>query len=205
MTHRNHFTAEETRKAVNHQPAGLASAIFLIFALAADSSAEISESKRMLIQELLEISGGASMPEQMAEQQTYVELMRIRPSYEPMMEFAVSEQRDLSDQEQQALLEKLGDFEAFATMFRARFMGRLNFSKIVAEVYYPLYGEAFSEDDLAKMLEFYRTRVGRKAIELMPGIMQRASQGIDRIVRPAAIEVIQGIVADERAKLGSGP
>ncbi len=179
--------------------------MFLVFALATDSAAEISESKRKLIQELLGISGSASMPEQMAEQQTYVELMRIRPSFKPMMEFAVSEQRDLSKQEQQELLEKIGDFKAFAARFRTRFAERLNFSKIVAEVYYPLYDETFSEDDLAKMLEFYRTRVGRKTIESMPGIMQRASQGIDRIVRPTAIEVIQGIVADEREKFAPRP
>lgn len=175
--------------------------MFLIFALATDSAAEISESKRKLIQELLGISGSASMPEQMAEQQSYIELMRIRQSYEPMMEFAVSEQRDLSKQQQQELLERLGDFEAFAAMFQTRFIERLDFSKIVADVYYPLYDETFSEDDLAKMLAFYRTPVGRKTIESMPGIMQRASHGIDQIARPAAIEVIQGIVADETAKL----
>ncbi len=186
---------------MNHQRAGFATAIFLILALATDAAAEISESKRKQIQELLAISGGASMPEQMAQQQTYVELMRIRPSYQPMMEFAVSEQQDLSKEEQQKLLEKLSDFEAFATAFQTRFTERLNFSKIVAEVYYPLYDEAFSEDDLTEMLAFYRTRVGRKTIELMPGIMQSAAKGIDEAVRPTAIEVIQGIVADERAKL----
>lgn len=179
--------------------------MFLIFALATDGGAEISESKEKLIQELLGISGNASMPEQMAEQQTHVELMRIRPSYQPMMEYAVSEQRDLSKQEQQKLLEKLEDFEAFAVAFRTRFTERLNFSRIVAEVYHPLYDEVFSEDDLSKMLEFYRTPVGRKTIESMPGIMQRASQGIDQLVRPAAIEVIQGIVADEREKLYPRP
>lgn len=175
--------------------------MFLIFALATDSAAEISESKRKLIQELIGISGSASMPEQMAEQQSYIELMRIRQSYAPMMEFAVSEQPDLSKQQQQELLERLGDFEAFAAMFQARFVERVDFLKIVADVYYPLYDEMFSEDDLAKMLAFYRTPVGRKTIELMPAIMQTATQGIDQIVRPVAIEVIQGIVTDERAKL----
>ncbi len=190
---------------MNHRRAGFASVMFFIFALATDAGAEVSESKKKLIQELLGISGSASMPELMAEQQTYVELMRIRPSYQPMMEFAVSEQRDLSKEEQQKLLEKLVDFEAFAATFRTRFMERLNFSKIVAEIYYPLYDEVFSEDDLSKMLEFYRTPVGRKTIESMPGIMQQASEGIDRIVRPAAIEVIQSIVADEREKLYPRP
>jgi hypothetical protein len=131
--------------------------------------------------------------------------MRIRPSYQPMMEYAVSEQHDLSKEEQQKLLEKLGDFEGFAATFRSKFTERLNFSKIVSEIYYPLYDEVFSEDDLSKMLEFYRTPVGRKTIESMPEIMQRAAQGIDQIVRPAAIEVIQGIVADEREKLYPRP
>lgn len=177
----------------------------LVLALATDSGAEISESKRKLIQELLAISGSASMPEQMANQQTDMELMRIRPSYPPMMEYAVSEQQDLSEQEQQKLLEELRDFEAFAVTFRSQFTERLNFSKIVTEIYYPLYDDVFSEDELSKMLEFYRTPVGRKTIESMPGIMQRAAQGIDRIVRPAAIEIIQGIVAEEREKLYPRP
>jgi hypothetical protein len=192
---------------MNHQRACLASVMscICILALAADSGAEISESKKKLIQELLGISGSASMPEQMAEQQAYFELMRIRPSYQPMMEYAVTEQQDLSEEQQQKLLEKLGDFEAFATSFRTRFTERLNFSKVVAEVYYPLYDEAFSEDDLSKMVEFYRTPVGRKTIELMPAIMQQATQGIDQIVRPAAIEVIQAIVAEEREKLYPAP
>lgn len=168
---------------------------------AQSGASQISESKKKLIAELLAISGQASMSEQMADQQTVLELMRIRPSYEPMMQLAVSEQRDLSKDEQQKLLAKLGSFDAFAEKFRARFPERLNFSKILADVYYPLYDEAFSETDLAEMLEFYRTRVGRKTIERMPGIMQRAAQGIDQIVRPIAIGLIQEIVAEQRAEL----
>ena len=57
---------------MNHQRAVFVSVMFLIFALATDSAAEISESKRKLIQELIGISGSASMPEQMAEQQSYL-------------------------------------------------------------------------------------------------------------------------------------
>lgn len=182
--------------------ASYVTAMLLMLALATDAAAEISEAKRKMIQELLAISGGASMPEQMAEQQAYVELMRIRPSYQPMMEYAVSEQSDLSEQQQQKLLEQLSDFDAFAEKFKAQFMARLNFSKIVADVYYPLYDEAFTEAELNEMLAFYRTRVGRKTIEKMPGIMQQAAESIDKTVRPTAIEVIQNIVTENRSELG---
>ena len=173
----------------------------LAVSIAPSAGAEISESKRKLIEELLAISGTTEMATQMSEQQTYVELMRIRPSYRPMMEFAVSEQQDLSKDDQQKLLAELADFEGFAEQFRQRLLGELNFSKIITDVYYPLYDETFSEDDLEKMVEFYRTPVGRKTIQRMPTIMQSASQAIDRTVRPISIRVIQEIVAEKRRDL----
>jgi hypothetical protein len=173
----------------------------VVAVIAFSASAEISESKRKLIEELLAISGYADMANQMSEQQAYVELMRIRPSYRPMMEFAVSEQRELSDEDKQRLLERLSDFDAFSEQFGTRLGENLDFSKVITDVYYPLYDSAFSEGDLEKMVEFYRTPVGRKTIRQMPAIMQNAAETIDRLVRPVSIRVIQDIVAEERRRV----
>lgn len=70
-----------------------------ILALPGGSGAESSESKAALIQELLTISGIESFAEQMLNQAPYVELGRIQPGYGPMMELAVSEQADLSEED----------------------------------------------------------------------------------------------------------
>lgn len=165
------------------------------------AGAELSESKKALIRELLAISGFAGASERMAEQQSIVELMRIKPNYGPMIEFAVSEQPDLSDEERRLLQERLDHFDEFAERFRSLFVERLDFAAIIDSVYLPLYDRYFSEGDLEKMLEFYRTPVGRKAIEVMPALLQEAGLGVDRAVRPQAVALIQEIVSEERAKL----
>jgi hypothetical protein len=167
----------------------------------ARSDAELTESKQQTIRELLTIVGVVGMAEQMRDQQSIVELMRMRPSYYQMMEFAVSEQTDLSEEDRQLLLARLEDFDAFAARFRALFAERVNFSQIIETVYPPLYDKYFSEEELREMLAFYSTPVGRKNIEVMPSLMQEAGGGVEAAVQPLAVGLIQEIVSEERAKL----
>ncbi len=165
------------------------------------SNAELTESKQQTIRELLTIVGVVGMAEQMRDQQSIVELMRMRPSYPEMMEFAVSEQTDLSEEDRQRLLARLTDFDVFAERFHDLFVERLDFSTIIETVYTPLYDKTFSEEELRQMLAFYRTPVGRKTIEATPSLMQEAAAGVEAAVRPLAIGLIQEIIAEERAKL----
>ncbi len=162
-----------------------------------------SESKQQLIRELLTIVGVGGMAEKMRDQQSVVELMRMQPSYEAMMELAVSEQTDLSEADRQRLRARLEDFDAFAERFRALFAERLNFSTIIESVYLPLYDKYFSEDELRQMVAFYSTPVGRKTISVMPALMQEAGQGVEEAVWPVAVGLIQEIVSEERAKLAN--
>jgi hypothetical protein len=167
----------------------------------AKSHAETTESKEQTIRELLTIVGVVGMAEQMRDQQSVVELMQMRPTYPQMMEFAASEQADLSEEQRQLLLAQLADFDAFAERFRELFTERLNFSQIIETVYLPLYDKTFSAEELRQLLAFYRTPVGRKSIEVMPSLMQEAGGGIEAVVRPLSVGLIQEIVAEERAKL----
>ena len=167
----------------------------------AQSAAEISQTKQEMIRELLAIVGIVGLAEQMREQQSSIELMLMQPSYPQMMELAASEQADLSEENRQLLLARLENFDAFAQRFHALFIERVNFSEIIETVYLPLYDKYFDEQELQQMLVFYRTPLGRKSIEVMPGLMQEAAQGVEEAVRPISIGLIQQIVAEERAKL----
>ncbi len=167
----------------------------------AKSEAEATETKQEMIRELLTIVGIAGMAEQMKDQQSVVELMRMQPSYHEMMEWATSEQTDLPEADRQLLLARLENFDAFAERFRALFIERLNFSTIIETVYPPLYDKTFSEEELRQMVSFYRTPVGRKSIEVMPSLMLEAAGAIEEAVRPLAIALVQEIVAEERAQL----
>jgi len=167
----------------------------------AQSSADISQTKQEKIRELLAIVGVVGLAEQMREHQSNIELMLMQPSYPQMMELAASEQPGLSEENRQLLLARLEDFDAFAERFHALFVERVNFSEIIEAVYLPLYDKYFDEQELEQMLVFYRTPLGRKSIQVMPGLMQEAAQGVEEAVRPLSIGLIQEIVAEERAKL----
>ena len=167
----------------------------------AQSDAEFTESKQQMIRELLTIVGVAGMAEQMRDHQSIVELMRMQSSYPQMIEFAVSEQADLSEEDRQLLLARLADFDAFAERFRGLFIERLNFSEIIETVYLPIYDKYFSEEELREMLAFYRKPAGRRSIEVMPSLLEEAGRGIEQAVQPVAVGLIQQIVAEERAKL----
>jgi len=182
---------------------GIGAVILAVGALLqpANGVAAPTESKQEVIRELLAIVGVAGMAEQMRDQQGIAELMRMQRSYPEMMEYAVSEQADLSEEDRQRLLARLMDFDAFAERFHGLFVARLDFSTIIESVYPPLYDKYFSEEELLQMLAFYRTPAGRKNIEVMPALMQEAGGGVERAVRPLAIGIIQEIVAEERAKL----
>jgi hypothetical protein len=172
-----------------------------ILALPGSSGAESSESKTALIQELIEISGIVGMAEQMSKHHGYVELSRIQQQYGPLMELAVSEQTDLSEEDRQRLSTRLADWDHFAEQFYQRFVERIDFTRIIEKVYQPLYAKYFSADELEKIVIFYRTPVGRKLMKSMPALMQEASQGVDDAVQPHAVVLIQEIFAEARAQL----
>lgn len=184
-------------RGVAHCVASLALALH-----AAASRAQDAPSKADAIRELLAIAGVAGVSEQMLEQQSLVELMRIRPLYASMIELAVSEQTDLREPQREQLRERLADFEAFAARFRSLFVERVNFSQIIESAYAPLYERYFSEQELAQMLAFYRTPVGRKSIEVMPSLLAEAARSIDEALRPLSVALVQQIVAEQRAQLG---
>jgi hypothetical protein len=165
------------------------------------SGAEPSQSTAALIQELIEISGGAGMSEQMLNHHGSIELSRIQQQYGPLMELAVSEQTELSEEDRQRLLTRLADWDHFAQRFYELFVERVDFTKIIQTVYQPLYDKYFSADELEKIVAFYRTPAGRKLMESIPALTQEASQGVVREVQPQVVALIQEIFDEARAQL----
>jgi hypothetical protein len=196
-----HYREDTGRCLVNTRRFIASAAVVGILVLPGGSGAEPSESKAALIKELIEISGVSGMAQQMLDQHGYIELMRLQPEYQPMMELAVSEQLDLSEEDRQQLWAQLSNFERFAERFYELFTERVDFPKIIESVYQPLYEKYFDVGDLEEMVAFYRTPVGRKTIEVMPSLMQEAGLGVDQMIRPQSIALLQEIVAEERAKL----
>ncbi len=96
-----------------------------------EARAELSESKRLLIRELLQLSGGGQAAEEVAQ----LFLVQIGYEYESMVEVALSEEPDLSAKEKQALREHLADFDLFAGAFSSSFAERIDLDAVLETVY----------------------------------------------------------------------
>lgn len=165
--------------------------------LAAQAQAEISESKRLLIRELLELSGGGRAAEEVAQ----MFLAQIGTVYGSMVEEVLASESDITAVQKQALREHLADFERFASTFSTRFEERIDLGAVLETVYVPLYDRYFEEDELSEIVAFYRTPAGRKLIAVLPSLMQDGIEATVPLVQPKVMALVGEILAEQRMEL----
>jgi len=165
--------------------------------LASEARAEASESKRLLIRELLQLSGGGDAAEEVAKSF----LAQIRYVYGSMVEEVLASESDLSAEEKQTLREHLADFDRFAAKFSAKFEERIDLDAVLDAVYVPLYDRYFTEAELREIVAFYRTPAGRKMISVLPRLMQEGLEATVPLVEPKVMALVGEILADQRMEL----
>jgi len=170
----------------------LASAV----AQAADPN-PISETKRQLMLELFELTGG----ERSAHQVMEVMLAQMEQSQGAMIEQVVAGTSGLSPDEQSALREQLAGAQGLFAKFRTRLPERIDFQELMQTVVMPIYDRHFDEQDLREMVAFYRTPAGRTAVSLLPQITQETMQGVTEKLQPKLLDLVQEIITEEAAAL----
>lgn len=79
--------------------------------------------------------------------------------------------------------------------------GQLTWSKL-EPMYLHLYQDAFSEEEVAGMLRFYRTPAGQAVIHKMPSLMQKTMLEVQRMVAdmtPQMQQIMRDFMADMKA------
>lgn len=168
----------------------------LLLCTSAFGQAQISQTKRQLIHELIQLSGGA----QAFEQMTQVMLRQMQKSHGAMVQSVIASQPQLSPADKAKIKSHLGRFDRFSEKFSARFPQRIKFSEIVETVYIPLYDKYFEEKDLREIVAFYKTPAGRKVVSVMPRLMQESMQASMPIIQPRVSALVQEIIAEEQAE-----
>ncbi len=163
----------------------------------AEARAEISESKRLLIRELIQFSGGGQEAELVA--QSF--LAQIRHVYGSMVDEVVASESDLSAEEKQALREHLADFDLFASAFSAGFAERIDLDAALETIYVPLYDRYFAETELREIVAFYRTPAGLKMIAVLPSLMHDGLEATVTLVQPKVMALVGEILAARRTEL----
>ena len=158
----------------------------------------ISEKKKQLIQELIELTGG----EKLFRQVSQVTAAQLEQDFQAIIESIPSESIGVSASQKQELLQTLSqDISRIANLYNQRLMEKINFNQIIENVYYPLYDKYYTEEDLQAMINFYKTPTGKKTISVMPQLLQESIQRVSQIIHPQAVQIFQEIFEQEMQRL----
>jgi uncharacterized protein len=147
----------------------------------------ISETKRSLIRQLLEVTGGRQMYEQM-QQITVAQMQQQMP---PLIEQIVNSTSNLSPDERAALVARLsGDTNSLLTQFSEALRTEITYDELLERVYYPVYSQYFTEGDLSSLIAFYQTPIGEKLIAVSPQLFQTSLQVSNQVFMPRITEVL---------------
>jgi len=172
----------------------LALALFAIL-LGGQGSAAESSTKRELAIELLRVSGGGDMAQQISQAM----LSSIRQSYSAMVDQVLASEPDLTAEQKRAVEKRLADFDRFSERFSVRLDEEIDFDAILQQVYVPLYEEHFTESELREILAFQSSPVGRKAVSVMPKLMQEGMVAAIPLIQPAIMKITGEILQEEQA------
>ena len=127
----------------------------LLFVSSAINAAEVSAVKKQQIDELLNITGAAKMGEMFSN--AFIENMtRVLKSSKPNIN---PKAYDIVEEEVKSIIHH----EVYT-------------KNALNELIYPIYDKYLSSSDLKEIINFYKTPVGKKTINVLPTITQEAMQ-----------------------------
>ena len=165
--------------------------------LATAGHAEISASKRTLIEVLLVQSTGAGT----ANEVTEMALAELATVYGSLVDEVLSSEPDLSPSDRKLLRAELADFDTFAKAFREQFEKRVDVRAIIEAVYVPLYDRHFEEAELREIVAFYRSPPGRKMIQVMPGLIVEGRNRTLALLQPQVMALVGEVLAQRRSAI----
>lgn len=154
----------------------------------------LSETKRTLIYELLEMTGGRQQYEQMQQ----IMLTQTQQQFVPMFAQMLQNSTGLSPEEEQAALETItANANTLIAEFSAAMQAEITYDDMLEQVYYPVYDQYFSEEDLQGLIAFYETPLGEKLIEVSPGLIQSSMQRSTEVFMPQMMEIMGRLVQQQ--------
>lgn len=154
------------------------------------SSTVISQSKRELIKELLEITGSDTNARQLMESMVRAELPKLVSTVLQKVPTLDSDRPEV----QQQLTEVVS---GMAVKYRDRVVQKINISQVVEQISYPIYDKYFTESELRDILGFYKSATGKKAIAILPQVVGDSMSRANEILMPKITSIMAEIIAEE--------
>lgn len=150
----------------------------------------ISQEKRALIKELLEITESTKNAEQIMDSMVRSEL--------PKLVSAVLKNAPTLDSDRPEIQKQFSDIVSrMAVKYRDRVVKKIDVNQLIEQVSYPIYDKYFTESELRDIIGFYKSSTGKKAISLMPQIFNDSFQRTNEILMPQMSRIMTEIITEE--------
>ncbi len=154
------------------------------------SSPVISQEKRDLIKELLEITESSKNAQQIMDAMVRAEL--------PKLVSTILKNVPALDSDRPETQKKFSDIVSrMATKYRDRVIKKIDLNQLIEQVSYPIYDKYFTESELRDIIGFYKSSTGKKAIAILPQIVGDSMSRTNEILLPKMTSIMTEIIAEE--------
>ncbi len=122
-------------------------------------------------------------------------LLQIETTFPQFLTETLSKSTDLEDQ---ALQEQVAALSTrMVKRYRELLPQRIDIGKITTQISASLYAKYYTTEELQGLIDFYRTPLGQKTIDITPQLSQEALEQSNQLVLPQVMEVVQEIIKEE--------
>lgn len=162
------------------------------------AQAKLTPEKRDAIKRLMNVT---RLP-QVADKMYDMLLSQGQKSFELNLARSLQEDPRYSEEQKRDLMNKTvaASVHMFAR-YRELLPQAINLPDVLESVSTQVYDKYFSAKELNDICDFYQTEAGKKALDVLPQVMQESAQLTGEIVTPKVRSIVSQIVQEERSKL----
>jgi hypothetical protein len=154
------------------------------------SAPAISQEKRLLIKELLEITESSKNAQQIMDAMVRAELPNLVSTILKKIPALDSDRPEIQKQFSEIV-------SRMAVKYRDRVIKKIDIGQLIEQVSYPIYDKYFTESELRDIVGFYKSSTGKKAISMMPQIVSDSMSRTNEILLPKLSSIMAEIIAEE--------
>jgi hypothetical protein len=133
-------------------------------------------------------------------------LSQGQKSFEMSLARSIEVDMQLTDDQKRDLMQKaVGSTTRMFARYRELLPKEINLPDVLESVSTKVYDKYFSAKELNDISDFYQTPAGKKALDVLPQVMQESAQMTGEIVTPKVKQIVAQILQEERANMVAAP
>lgn len=162
--------------------------------------AKLNPEKREAIKRLMKVTRLPAVADKMYD----MLLSQGEKSFELNLTRSIQEDpRYTEDQKKELMPKVVGSAQRMFARYRELLPKEINLPDVLESISTTVYDKYFTAKELNDISDFYQTEAGKKALDVLPQVMQESAQMTGEVVTPKVRSIVSQVVQEERLKISS--